>query len=595
MAEALASPVLTAIVISPDTDAGPLAVLAREALPSESVIACATAGEALSRADGARLFGRPAGLFIFDFRGKAPRDLAEQLRQVDKAHPAAELIVVADGRESATFSACLQVTRSPNRLTFLIAPLRRHDAMASIRTVAERHRSLTLSKQALDQSQGAIGALEVQTRELRARLDIAMHAARHDNLTGVLNRVGFTDELTSRLARSRQPQSVLLIDLDRFKSVNDTLGHEAGDDLVRKICTALLAAIPTSGVMARLGGDEFGVIVESVSDVGIAEFCAKLLRICGQSRRVSGHEVQVSASIGVAHQQGNLSHMELMRHADLALHAAKREGRNRYRVYDTVIDRAARRRLSIESGLERAMNTSQLHMAYQPIVHAETGSIQGFEALIRWDSPEYGSISPSDFVPVAEETGLILDLGDWITRQAFRDARKWDGPYVSVNLSARQFLRHNVAERILQYAADADVAPGRIQIELTETAIIENVERADQNLRILRAAGVRVALDDFGTGYSSLVYLNQFAIDCIKIDKSFVDNITRDHQSAVIVASVARLAASLGMSVVAEGVETEEQRQLLIATGCGALQGFHFGRPMGAKEVAELLAERGGL
>jgi diguanylate cyclase (GGDEF)-like protein len=595
LVEALASPVLTAIVVSQDADTGPLAVLAREALPSESVIACTTAGEAISRADGARLFGRPAGLFVFDFRGKAVRDLAEQLRQVEKAHPEAELIVVADGRESATFPACLQVTRSPNRLTFLIAPLRRRDAMATIRTVAERHRALTLSKQALDRSQGAVGALEVQTRELRARLDIAMHAARHDSLTGVLNRIGFADELTVRLARSRQPQTVLLIDLDRFKSVNDTLGHEAGDDLVRKICTALLAAIPTSGVMARLGGDEFGIIVESTSDVGIVEFCAKLLRICGQSRRVSGHEVQVSASIGVAHQKGALSHVELMRHADLALNAAKREGRNRHRVYDTVIDNAARRRLSIESGLERAMNTSQLSMAYQPIVEAETGAIQGFEALIRWDSPEHGPISPADFVPVAEETGLILDLGDWITRQAFRDARKWNGPYVSVNLSARQFLRHNVAERILQYAADADVAPGRIQIELTETAIIENVERADQNLRILRAAGVRVALDDFGTGYSSLVYLNQFAIDCIKIDKSFVDNIARDHQSAVIVASVAKLAASLGMSVVAEGVETEEQRQLLIATGCGALQGFHFGRPMGAKEVGELLARRAGL
>ena len=595
LVEALASPVLTAIVISLEASTGPLAVLAREALPGESVVVCAAASEAISRAEGARLFGRPAGVFIFDFRGKAVRDLAEQLRQVETVHPEAELIVVADGRESATFPACLQVTGSPNRLTFLVAPLRRRDAIATIRAVAERHRSLTLSKQALAKSQGAIGALEVQTRELRARLDIAVHAARHDSLTGVLNRIGFADELTVRLARSRQPQTVLLIDLDRFKSVNDTLGHEAGDDLVRKICTALLAAIPASGVMARLGGDEFGIIIESTSDVGIAEFCARLLRICGQSRRVSGHEVQVSASIGVAHQKGTLSHVELMRHADLALNAAKREGRNRYRVYDTVIDNEARRRLSIESGLERAMNTSQLSMAYQPIVVAETGEIQGFEALIRWDSPEHGAISPSDFVPVAEETGLILDLGDWITRQAFRDARRWNGPYVSVNLSARQFLRHNVAERILQYAADADVAPERIQIELTETAIIENVERADQNLRILRAAGVRVALDDFGTGYSSLVYLNQFAIDCIKIDKSFVDNIARDHQSAVIVASVAKLAASLGMSVVAEGVETEEQRQLLIATGCGALQGFHFGKPMGAKEVGELLAARARL
>jgi predicted signal transduction protein with EAL and GGDEF domain len=327
-----------------------------------------------------------------------------------------------------------------------------------------------------------------------------------------------------------------------------------------------------------------------MTDVGVAEFCGLILRVCAQSRRVFGHEVQVSASIGVAHQGENPSQGELMRKADLALYAAKREGRNRFRIYDTAIDKAAKHRLRIESGLERAMNTSQLTMAYQPIVKADSGAIQGFEALIRWNSPEHGAISPADFVPVAEETGLILQLGDWITRQALKDCRRWGGPYVSVNLSARQFLRHNVAERILQYAADADLPPDRIQIELTETAIIDDVERADQNLNILRAAGVRVALDDFGTGYSSLVYLNQFAIDCIKIDKSFVDNITRDRQSAVIVASVAKLAASLGMSVVAEGVETEDQRHALILAGCGALQGYHFGKPMTASEVTQLLS-----
>jgi EAL domain-containing protein (putative c-di-GMP-specific phosphodiesterase class I) len=185
--------------------------------------------------------------------------------------------------------------------------------------------------------------------------------------------------------------------------------------------------------------------------------------------------------------------------------------------------------------------------------------------------------------------GLILEIGDWITRQALRDCRRWGGPYVSINLSTRQFLRHNVGERILRYAAEADVAPQQIQIELTETAIIDDVERADYNLKIMRAAGVRVALDDFGTGYSSLTYLKQFAIDCIKIDKSFVDNITRDRQSAVIVASVAKLAGSLGMSVVAEGVETEDQRRILIAAGCGMLQGFHFSKPVTAREAAVML------
>jgi EAL domain-containing protein (putative c-di-GMP-specific phosphodiesterase class I) len=278
-----------------------------------------------------------------------------------------------------------------------------------------------------------------------------------------------------------------------------------------------------------------------------------------------------------------------MRQADLALYAAKRAGRNRFRVYDDALDHATEYRHSIERKLESAMRVGQLKMAYQPIVDARTSRVLGFESLVRWANPEFGDIPPSEFIPIAEESGLILELGEWIARQSLKDCRRWNLPYVSINLSARQFLRHNVGERILRYAADADVSPNRVQIELTETAIVDDVERANHNLNILRQAGVRVALDDFGTGYSSLVYLNQFAIDCIKIDKSFVDNITFEEQSAVIVGSVAQLAASLGMSVVAEGVETEEQRAALLAAGCGALQGFHFGRPGPASVAGSLV------
>jgi diguanylate cyclase (GGDEF)-like protein len=590
MAGAPSTP-LSIMVVNPAADGvGELATLVRDALPSESVFACAGAAEAMTRAEAAQRVDQAAAVFVFDYRGRPVGDLAGQVRQARNAYPAAELVVVADA--AAAFAACLQVTGTPEKLTFLLAPLHQPEAKRTIRFVVERYRALNETPRALAERDWSIASLETERRELRARLDIAMHAARHDGLTGILNRAGFVTELAARLMRRRQQQTVLLIDLDRFKTVNDTLGHDAGDDLVRKICAAMAAVVSPGDVLARLGGDEFGIIIEGASEVGVADFCALALRVCSQSRRVLGHEVQVSASIGVAHQGENHTQVELMRHADLALYAAKKEGRNRYRVYDTAIDEAAKHRHSIESGLERAMNTSQLKMAYQPIVQARSGEILGFEALIRWTSPEHGVISPADFVPIAEETGLILELGDWITRQALKDCRRWGGPYVSVNLSARQFLRQNVAERILQYAEDADLPPQRIQIELTETAIIDDVQRADQNLKILRAAGVRVALDDFGTGYSSLVYLNQFAIDCIKIDKSFVDNITRDRQSAVIVASVSMLAASLGMSVVAEGVETEEQRQLLIAAGCGALQGYRFGRPMSAQDVTRLLAQR---
>ena len=585
----LASPSLTVLLVSPRGPAGDLEAFVREALPVEGLSTCATVAEALVTAQSNRIVGRPAGLFLFDFRGSPVGDLAAALKGVKRACPDAELLVAVDDRDSSIFTACLQVVGAPDKLTFLLTPLNRQLTVEAVQTVAERYRLAINTRRACATNTSAMSALELEIQELKARLDIAKHSARHDDLTGALNRTGFVEELTARLSRDRQNQNVLMIDLDRFKAVNDTLGHSAGDDLVRKICTGIQGVIPSDAVLARLGGDEFGVVVEAATEARMAGICAHILKVCSQTRYILGHEVQVSASIGVAQQGSTHSEMELMRQADLALYAAKREGRNRCRVFDNALDKVTKYRLSIENGLERALRSGQLKMVYQPIVKADTAAILGFEALIRWDSPDHGAISPAEFIPVAEETGLILDIGDWITRQALRDCRRWGGPYVSINLSTRQFLRHNVGERILRYAAEADVAPQQIQIELTETAIIDDVERADYNLKIMRAAGVRVALDDFGTGYSSLTYLKQFAIDCIKIDKSFVDNITRDRQSAVIVASVAKLATSLGMSVVAEGVETEDQRRILIAAGCGMLQGYHFSKPVTAREASVML------
>jgi diguanylate cyclase (GGDEF)-like protein len=584
--ELVSSQALLTVAISPRFEfSGALTHLIREALPTGKFFSETSAAKALSRAETVRIFGAKTAIFIFDFRGQPVRELAAEVQRVRRAHPAAELLVVIDGSESQAFAACLQVVGSPFGLTFLLAPLQRQYAVEALRAAANRYRSLASSECALEDSSNLIEELERRNHDLNARLDFARHTARHDQLTGVLNRTGFVEELTSRLSRGRQPQTLLIIDLDRFKAVNDTLGHDAGDELVRKISVAMAGVVPAGGVLARLGGDEFGIIVEAATREGIASLCAQVLQVCAQTRMISGHEVQVSASVGVANQDVDHSESELMRRADLALYAAKREGRNRHRIFDATLDEVTKHRLSIENGLERGLRSGQFSMVYQPIVGAEHSQVLGYEALVRWDSPEHGSISPAEFIPIAEETGLILDIGDWIARQALKDCRRWNLPYVSINISVRQFLRHNVGEHILRYAADADVSPQRIQIELTETAIIDDVERAAYNLKVLRAAGVRVALDDFGTGYSSLVYLNQFAIDCIKIDKSFVDNVTCDRQSAVIVASVAKLAASLGMSVVAEGVETKAQRQALIACGCGALQGYYFGRPVPPREL----------
>jgi diguanylate cyclase (GGDEF)-like protein len=566
-----------------------IAAAIHEALPGCEAVVCQGVGKAVGKAETARHFGWAPTIFIFDFRSGLIGDLGDALRDVRAAEPNAELVVITEDGDPKLWRAAMQVVQSPDKLTFLMAPFWRPDMVKTFKALAERYQATGERASAAETGNRAISDMETEITALKARLEIAMHAAQHDPLTGILNRAGFVTEITARLARGAKQQTVMLVDLDRFKLVNDTLGHHAGDDLVRKICSAMAAVVPTGGVFARLGGDEFGIALEATSDQGINEFCSNILRVCGQTRRVAGHEVQISASIGVASQDASRSEVSLMRRADLALYAAKREGRNRYRRYDAALEKVTKRRLSIENGLEQALRNGEFRMAYQPIVTAKTGKVLGFEALVRWDSPEHGAVSPGEFVPVAEETGLILDLGDWITRQSFKDARRWGEPYVSVNLSARQFLRQNVAERILRYAEEADLSPSRIQIELTETAIIDDVERAAHNLEVLRSAGMRVALDDFGTGYSSLTYLNQFAIDCIKIDKSFVDNVARDKQSAIIVASVARLAASLGMGVVAEGVETEQQRHVLTAAGCGALQGFRFGRPMTPAEAKALI------
>jgi diguanylate cyclase (GGDEF)-like protein len=566
---------------------------AHEAMPGSEALVCTDAARALARAETARHFGWTPAIFVFDYRGGHDGDLADQLRLVRETEPAAELLVLIEEGDLTLWRSAMEVVHAADKLTFLFTPFYRPDAVDTLRALADRHSLMSQRDVLAEAGARTIDGLETEVTALKARLEIATHAAQHDPLTGIMNRAGFVTELTTRLARDRKSQTIMLVDLDRFKLVNDTLGHHAGDDLVRKICSAMASVMPTGGLLARLGGDEFGIVIEGAGEQAIDDFCTQILRVCSQTRRVAGHEVQISASIGVARQDESRSEVSLMRRADLALYAAKREGRNRFRRYDAALEKVTKRRLSIENGLEQALRTGQFRMAYQPIVTARHAQVLGFEALVRWDSPEHGAVSPAEFVPVAEETGLILDLGDWITRQSFKDARRWGGAYVSVNLSARQFLHQNVAERILRYAEEADLPASRIQIELTETAIIDDVERAGRNLKILREAGVRVALDDFGTGYSSLTYLHQFAIDCIKIDKSFVDNVAHDKQSAIIVASVSRLAASLGMGVVAEGVETEQQRHVLTAAGCGALQGYAFGRPMPPREVKILLAKGG--
>ncbi|WP_294095600.1 EAL domain-containing protein [Sphingomonas sp.] len=445
------------------------------------------------------------------------------------------------------------------------------------------------------QLKGAITLLEEQKLELAANESRAVHIANHDSLTDAPNRLAFLRAL-GMAVKSDQLFAMAMIDLDRFKLVNDTLGHLVGDELIRIVCEILQDQFGEEGMVARLGGDEFAILFPISGEDDAVMQSERALKSCSASFKVMGHSVQGGASIGlVVVEPGSTGDpIDVMRRADLALNEAKRQGRGIVRLFDDSMDESIQFRRQIENGLSGAIQKGELKLVFQPIVAREGLAITGFEALIRWCSPEYGMVSPGLFIPIAEESNLIHELGDWVIDEAVRTLKTWPGQYVSVNFSPRQFRRHNFVGHVVERVTNAGVDPQRFQIEITETAIFDNVERAAETLFKLRQMGFRIALDDFGTGYSSLYNIRRFALDCLKIDRSFVDGMGKERESAAIVHSIIHLGRALGMEVVAEGVETEAQLQALRVAGCSHLQGYYLARPMPAED-ALALAQRGSM
>ena len=433
--------------------------------------------------------------------------------------------------------------------------------------------------------------LQEQGHELAANESRAIHMANHDSLTEAPNRLAFRNAMIER-ARSDARFAVAMVDLDRFKLVNDTLGHLAGDELIRMICAILQENIPAGGMVARLGGDEFGLLFDSPGTEAAEMDCNRILKGCCGTFKVLGHSVQGGASMGLIVTEPGESRdpTDLMRRADLALNDAKREGRGVVRVFDDSMDETVRLRRAIEGGLSQAIAKGELSLVYQPIVAREELEVVGFEALLRWNTTEHGPISPAVFIPIAEESNLIHELGDWVLAESLKVLSEWPGQYVSVNFSPRQFRRHNFVGRLVEEVQRAGIDPARVQIEITETAIFDDADRAADTLYKLRQMGFRIALDDFGTGYSSLYNIRKFALDCLKIDRSFIDGMGREKESAAIVHSIIHLGKALGLGVVAEGVETEAQLQALRVAGCSHMQGYFFSRPV-AQDVARGLAE----
>jgi len=430
----------------------------------------------------------------------------------------------------------------------------------------------------------------------RARDDLS-RLANFDALTGLANRHRFADVLARQCQTgpvASRTCALMFVDLDNFKHINDSLGHAAGDRLLRAVADRLSACVGQHGLVARLGGDEFAVLLPGQSDpADVGSLASRLLDALDEPCQLEDARIEVRASVGVALCPRDGADPEsLLQSADLALYAAKGAGRNTFRFFDADMAESARQRVRLQHELGVALATEQFTVYYQPQSDLRTGRVQGFEALVRWEHAQRGLIGPGEFIPVAEETGQIVPLGTWVLRQACREAMIWPQDVrVSVNLSAVQFRSSSVVEVVMQALDDSGLPPHRLEIEITESALIEDHEGAQATLMALRSRGVRVALDDFGTGYSSLAYLRHFAMDRLKIDGLFVRSLDADAEAQAVVTAIVRLAKALNLETTAEGVETHAQRRMLRSLGCDEMQGFLVARPMAGDEVAAFLAK----
>lgn len=427
------------------------------------------------------------------------------------------------------------------------------------------------------------------------------HQAFHDALTGLPNRMLFKDRLTLEIAhakRNKQMLAVLFLDLDRFKLVNDTLGHGLGDQLLKIIAMRLVGYVREDDTVARLGGDEFTVLLPEILQAENAvKVARKILQAVREPVHIDVHELYISTSIGIALYPSDGEDAEsLLKNADTAMYRAKENGKNNYQLYTPAMNAKAFERLAIENGLRRALDRNEFVVYYQPKVNINTGKIIGMEALVRWQVPERGLIPPGDFIPLAEDTGLIVPIGEWVLHTACAQNKAWqDAGYpplrVAVNLSARQFQLQNLVEVVSRVLKETGLEPCWLELEITESVAMQNAEYTVKMLYELKDMGIQLAIDDFGTGYSSLNYLKRFPISKLKIDKSFVSEIGTDQDNEAIASTVIVLGQSLKLGVVAEGVETEEQYDFLKQHHCDEMQGYLFGKPVPPDEFEKLISE----
>ena len=435
----------------------------------------------------------------------------------------------------------------------------------------------------------------------RRRLEQQLtHQAFHDPLTGLANRALFRDRVSHALAVARRrghPITVLFLDVDDFKTVNDTLGHAEGDRLLIAAAERFLACARSADTVARLGGDEFAILIEGAD--GREGLPDRLGAAMAHPFTLSGNQLRVTASIGVATASGDDTADDLLRNADVAMYAAKRRGKGRAATYESRMYADIRQRVDLEAALRQGIERNELTLHYQPIVQLRSGAIYGMEALLRWDHPEYGRMLPQHFVPLAEETGLIVQLGAWVLAEGCRQLEAWRRTYpdiplaMSINISGRQLQGAGLEDALRQALAASGVDPSAVVLEITESVLMQETEAVLERLQQLKALGVRLAIDDFGTGYSSLSYLQRFPIDILKIAKPFVEEVSQGADRSALARAIIGLGDTLRLATIAEGIEMAEQRAALLELGCTLGQGHHFWPALPAASIGELLAAGG--
>ena len=427
--------------------------------------------------------------------------------------------------------------------------------------------------------------------ELKKRETEIRHLAYHDPLTELPNRTLFNDRVARNITRRNEKHgltAVMCLDLDRFKSVNDSLGHAAGDALLTHVGKQLKSCLRGDDTVARLGGDEFGVVFNCGSQSESILVAQRILRALSEPLNYLGRPIATCVSIGIVLSDlADDTASELLKKADLALYRAKAEGRGTFRFFEIEMDEDTRARLALENDLRQAIDRNELEVHYQPQVHASSATVSGFEALIRWRHPVAGLISPAKFIPLAEEIGMINQIGAWVLKQASCDATRWPGDIkVAVNVSPMQVKQKGFAQSVEQALIDSGLAPQRLELEVTESVLLDDAKTNLAVLHHFKGMGIAIAMDDFGTGYSSLANLRSFPFDRIKIDRSFIHDMSECKESEAIVRAVLALSRSLGIVTTAEGVETEQQLAWLRAEGCSEIQGFYYSQAKPANELS---------